>query len=513
MIALRNLNLVLLAIVALGVFVRVAAFGSVPDGLNQDEASLGYDAYSILSFGVDRHLTPFPAFLIAWGSGMNVLAAYLAMPFIAVFGLTVPAIRMVNLLSGIGSIWALYFLVESIANKRLACWSAFVLSICPWHVMMCRWGLESNLLPAVFLFAVLALVKGIERPRLTPVSAALFGLCLYAYGTAYFAVPVFLVVAFAYLLWMRKINWPWVGLGAAVFLFVATPIVATIVINRFHLPSMRVFGLGTPRMTTVPRYEQISSLFGDGALDRHVKNLGTLGKLVAKQEDGATWNSIAEFGVVFPVGLGFALVGLMKVIRDAVRSDGFYPSFVMLVWLGAAVTLGMIQDSNINRINLLWIPLVYLVAVGLDHVATDKWRTVALVAVHLGLLACFCGTYFGSGRLASEGFFPQFGRAVGVATAAVKGDVCVTNRVNMPYALVLFFDRTNPHVFAKTVVYEGEGEFQGVRSFGRFTFGLDRCPPSTEAYILESGEEESIEKSGTRLFKSDRYTVVIKPKA
>ncbi len=77
---------IFLAILVTGIVVRVVARQGVPNGFNQDEASLGYDAFAILKYGIDRHKIPYPAFLIGWGSGMNALSAYFAMPFIALFG-------------------------------------------------------------------------------------------------------------------------------------------------------------------------------------------------------------------------------------------------------------------------------------------------------------------------------------------------------------------------------------------------------------------------------------------
>lgn len=76
----------------LGAVIRILYIGSIPPGLNQDEASIGYDAYSILHYGIDRNGVHLPIHLIAWGSGQNALYAYLSMPFIWLFGLT-PAIR------------------------------------------------------------------------------------------------------------------------------------------------------------------------------------------------------------------------------------------------------------------------------------------------------------------------------------------------------------------------------------------------------------------------------------
>lgn len=500
------------ALLLMAATVRLVGFGTLPPGLNQDEASLGYDAYSILHFGIDRHEVPYPAFLIAWGSGMNALAAYLSMPFIAIFGLSPFSLRFVNLVAGLVSIPAFYCLLTSVSNKRVATWGTLVLSVSPWHIMMSRWALESNLLPCVFLLGLLCLVRSRTRPFLLPVASIFFGLCLYAYGTAYFVVPVFLLMATAYSCWTKTMRWRWFSLALLVFTLIATPIAATIIVNRFHLPATQLFGLGIPRMTTVARFERMSSVFGQAGLERSWQNIVSLWNLFITQDDGAPWNSIAGYGIFYPTALGLGLVGAVVFVRDLARSRLRTGEAWLAMWLAPALLLGVLQDPNINRLNLLWMPLAFVIARGIEHIATDGRFTLSLAAAHLGMFVLFCAVYFGNyKRNVSDAFFPNFGAAVQAATSRVHGPICVTNRVNMPYALVLFYDLTDPRLFARTVVYEGDGEFQGVRSFGRFTFGLDRCDPSTAAYVLERGEDEALEAAGVTLFRSSRYLVVQRP--
>lgn len=78
----------LLAILILGFLCRLLFLKSMPGGLNQDEASIGYEAYSIMKFGTDRHGISYPVHLISWGSGQNALYAYLLIPFIKLMGLS-----------------------------------------------------------------------------------------------------------------------------------------------------------------------------------------------------------------------------------------------------------------------------------------------------------------------------------------------------------------------------------------------------------------------------------------
>ena len=82
-------------IFTLAALVRLVMFCDHPAGLNQDEASIGYDAWALMNFGIDRNGFSLPVQLVAWGSGQNVLYAYLSIPFIAVFGLNVFSVRIV----------------------------------------------------------------------------------------------------------------------------------------------------------------------------------------------------------------------------------------------------------------------------------------------------------------------------------------------------------------------------------------------------------------------------------
>ena len=61
------------SILLMGALLRFLCLGSFPPGLNQDEASIGYDAWSLLHYGVDRCGSAWPVLLVSWGSGQNVL--------------------------------------------------------------------------------------------------------------------------------------------------------------------------------------------------------------------------------------------------------------------------------------------------------------------------------------------------------------------------------------------------------------------------------------------------------
>ncbi|MEN3187139.1 MAG: hypothetical protein ABDK92_11055, partial [Atribacterota bacterium] len=103
----------LAGIFALEIFVRFFLLGVIPPGLNQDEASIGYDAWALLHYGIDRNGFHNPVHFVSWGSGQNALYAYLSMPFIRLFGLNVFSVRFLNALIGCLSLFLFYDLMKN----------------------------------------------------------------------------------------------------------------------------------------------------------------------------------------------------------------------------------------------------------------------------------------------------------------------------------------------------------------------------------------------------------------
>ena len=158
-------------IAALALFARIYQFGRIPGDINQDEAFAGYEAFSLLVSGKDSHGYSFPVYLTAWGSGMNALNSYLMIPFIALFGLRTWVIRLPQLIVGSLSIPVAYLTMKRLCDVKTALFSAFFLAIAPWHIMLSRWGLESNLAPGFLLFGFFFFLKGLDNSRFFMLSA------------------------------------------------------------------------------------------------------------------------------------------------------------------------------------------------------------------------------------------------------------------------------------------------------------------------------------------------------
>lgn len=175
----------------LAFLLRFLGLGQYPVGLNPDEASFGYDAYSLLTTGKDQWGISWPLSLHSFGDYKLPLYSYLAIPSVAIFGLNEFSTRLPNALFGfLGVVFTYLLVLEFFKNKTFAAVSAFILAISPWHIMLSRGAFEANLSTFFIPFGIWAFLKGVLTPRWLVISAIAFGLNLFSYHSARLVTPL-----------------------------------------------------------------------------------------------------------------------------------------------------------------------------------------------------------------------------------------------------------------------------------------------------------------------------------
>jgi hypothetical protein len=478
-------------VMVVGILARISAINTIPPGLNQDEASTGYDAWAVLTHGIDRNGTPWPVHFISWGSGQNALYAWLAMPFIATFGLNPVSLRLPMLITGVLSLPLAWWIGHRLFSPMAGLGALVCVALSPWHIMLSRWALESNILPFVFLCGVacLAHAQNVKRKTLWWLATfACLALCLYAYGPAYLAVPIFVISVVIIGIVSRMVSWRLALGGLAVFALVALPIGLFLVVNTFKLNTITFAGVSMPRMPATPRF-QSQLLEGGGPL----AHAGTLWQLLTTQRDGTLYNITDPYGVLysvifFVIALGFIVASVMQVMRRR------WPAHCLLItlWVVACLPTGIVQESNINRINLLLMGLVVAAGIGLAVLdARIKGAFLVGTLTLFALFGLFTRDYFTTqrGKIAPE-FFDGLLPALQHAQSQPTNAICVSSKVNMPYIYALFTERTDPRAFLRTVQYEdASAAFRQVHAFGRYTFGLERCDFSATQIVIARNDE------------------------
>ncbi|PIY80097.1 MAG: hypothetical protein COY80_04705 [Candidatus Pacebacteria bacterium CG_4_10_14_0_8_um_filter_42_14] len=192
----------LIGIVLLGIFLRFYKLGSIPIALNRDEASLGYNAYSILKTGHDEHGVRLPLNFQSFGDWKLGGYIYALVPFISIFGLSEWSVKLPSALAGVFQIIVGFFIVLELSRNEkskykysLAIIVALFIAISPWSVKLSRVAYEANLAQLLFLSGFLLSLRALTKQKITLQTIVGFLLIILSMAT-YHAYQVFVPLFF-----------------------------------------------------------------------------------------------------------------------------------------------------------------------------------------------------------------------------------------------------------------------------------------------------------------------------
>lgn len=475
-------------ILIIGIFLRVSDWQNLPPGLNQDEASAGVDAYSILHYGTDRNGVSFPIYFQGFGNGATPLYTYLLVPFVALGDLTVSMVRLPALIFGILTLPLTYLIGKRLRNSETGLLAMFLLAICPWHILMSRWGLDCNLLPFVFADGFLLRLCANKKNHLIISALFFFALCFYAYASAYVAVPLFLAAAIPLLLHRHNVQKRDLVVGLILFFVVVSPIAVYLAVNIFNLPTLQLGSLTILHLPSATRFEHESILFGGNVTADALKNLSQIPGLFFTQTDDLVYNVVEPYGFMYILTTPLFLIGLWMLLFQKPH-ERVVEYYFLAAWVIAPLLVGAIEQPNIHRLNLIFIPILLCLAILLERLRTSQWRLFLIImASLLTAFGFFNKAYHGENykQQIGEVFFDGFLPALSQTAQTSNGPICVTDKANMPYIYTLFANPISPAQFtASRVIADPDGEWQIVQSYGRYTFGLDHCEiPAATAFVL-----------------------------
>lgn len=186
---------IILLLFFFSLLLRVGWWSKFPPGFTADEATMGYDAYSLLKTGKDQFGTSWPLAFRSFGDWRPPLYIYMSMPFVAILGLTPLAVRMPSMIVGSLEIVLIYLVGKEIFSRKAGLFSAILLSLSPWSMLQTRFAQETNLSTfCIFVGVLLAIYWFKRRGSLYLVlSSIAFGLSFYAYHNARLTVPLILL--------------------------------------------------------------------------------------------------------------------------------------------------------------------------------------------------------------------------------------------------------------------------------------------------------------------------------
>lgn len=362
----RNTPPILISL--LGGILRLYALGSMPGGMHQDESFVAWNAFALLHEGIDSANHTFPVYMADWGDGHSALYVWLLMPLLALNGGHVNAFisRLPQALVSILTLWTVYCLVKRMFGKSAGLWSLFVLAICPWHIMMSRWGLDANLAPAFLIFGLYFFIRGLEQEKYLLLSGLFYGLSLYCYAVIWPIVPIMLFLQIIYGLYHKKLHInKWSLLATFILFILALPLLLFVLVNSDILPEICLPFMTIPKMGGY-RGSEIALSFSD-----MYSNLRTALSLLYHQNTGAPYDILLPYGLFYDIGRIFIIIGffclVFKLIKALLKKKFSYEYFIFIQLVGGGITC-LLVTAVLHQINSLYIPLILCESYGIWNI-------------------------------------------------------------------------------------------------------------------------------------------------
>ena len=188
------ISISLFLIIVLGFFFRFIGLTQIPAGFNWDEASVGYNAYSLLETGRDEFGRSWPIFIESFGDYKTGLYSIALVPIIKHFGLSIFSVRILNVFVGTSAILASYFLGLTYFKKQSsALILALLMATSPLTIHFSRFTLEWYAALPLFLVGMSLIISDKKRQLKLPLGAFFLGFSLYWYHSLRLFLPLLLI--------------------------------------------------------------------------------------------------------------------------------------------------------------------------------------------------------------------------------------------------------------------------------------------------------------------------------
>ncbi len=519
----------LIFIFFLAIFLRFVKLGEVPHGLNQDETSIGYNAYSVLKTGKDEFGKTMPIYFRSFGDYKLPVYIYSVVPSILFFGLTPFAVRFPSALFGSMSVLLIYFLVKDLSkNKIFALICAAFLATNPWHIFFSRAGFEDNLALTFALLGTWLFVKGIntmQKMFFFIASVMSFVLSLYSYNVSRLLAPVlFVSLIFFYSKEIGKLPKKIICIPMALGIILLLPFIATffsragissakgalITSNDIQakLVEWRIYLLHYPflgkiffnKLFFLP-WTYIRNIVGFLSTDfffltgTHQANQG-----------------IATTGMFYIFDLPFIIFGLANILYKRVRSMYFLVAWGVIVLLVASLSK---EVPHATRGYFLVIPLTVFSAWGLYlflQMKNSIYKKIACVL--LAIVMGYSYIYF------LTGYFIRFPIEYAAAWRAEDTEVVryiqlheneyreiiVDPSTSLRYTSFLFYQKISPDIFLREVK-PAKANNEGLlwdRPFGKYQFrsiewALDNDNPNL-LFVMDKAAVDRLKIKPLKIF-------------
>lgn len=265
-----------------------------------------------------------------------------------------------------------------------------------------------------------------------------------------------------------------------------------------------------PRLD-VNRYAKITSIFSGEFFSTSIKNFLQSMQVLIIQCDWCNWNSILPFGTVYLFSTIFTIIGIINSFKKNKWLEVKY-SYIFNIWFIISIILTFICEPNINRLNIIMIPIIYYTITGIYLTINNRKKMAIgiaiLYAVSFGL---FMVKYINEDCNEYSTFEGDLEEVINYVDNMQDKKIHITTKIQSAYMHVLFYTKYDTTKFVETVNYEDEkAEFKQVKSFGKYYFEEinELNTNDNNVYVIKKEEKDKFDLSNYKTKEFEKYIVI-----
>lgn len=443
-------------------FTRLFKTTQIPPSLYWDEASIGYNAYSVLQDGRDEWGNFLPLHFRAFGEFKLPVYIYSVTGAEKLLGPGIFSVRFPSVLYSMFSLILVYFIAKKLFGVNAGLFSALIFAVSPWDFIFSRAGYEVSAGLCFFLLGILFFLLSEKKAYLFLPATLSFILSFYSYNSFRILIPVFLAI-FGVIFLLRKnfkIKNKILLIAAGAFLFI---------LSLFPVYRLYKYDAGASRLAQVRAENTVevvknyfshfsyTFLFGSG--------------------DSNPRSNIPGFGELYTVILPFILIGVYVLIKKrpgywwlpflaillgpipaaitkesphALRSILMFPFFSIFAGIGMGYLVGLLKKNR----ELIAFGLIVISLLSFENYFTD-------------FLTKYPNSYSQDWQYGYREIFENY-----ASSFVGYNKIVISDRDAQPYIFALYYQKYSPSEFRKSVVYNPVDiwGFSAVSSFGKFVF-------------------------------------------
>lgn len=437
-------KLLFLVVITIGIILRIYKLDVIPMGVNPDEASIGYNAYSLLETGKDRYGKDFPLAFRSLGTYLLPIYTYLTIIPVYFYGPTAFSVHLISAISSIILIFVTLMLVSEIKMITLQqkLLITLLISISPWAVYFGRAGHEISLSVTLFIISVLFFIKSLSRPKLIAPALGIAGLSGATYYTEHYLLVIFLSLS----LWIFRKKFigyrKYILIGLVILVLTQLPQLLLIRSEAFSRRLEQVNYLNNQSLSFTDNILYILNEFSSHYLEYFSP------RSLFFDQDPQSSRSIPDLSVFYIWMVVPLLFGLKYMYQN--KSNPVIKILIVLLII-APIPAALTKDPfySLRALLFFWI-LTIVIAFGMDYllklVSNISVRTALILILVLTSLVSFYNSYFillNYERSQNYGY--EYAQLVNkLKEYSGKRIVIDSSRVNPVYIWVPFYARLDP---------------------------------------------------------------------